>query len=171
MASCSPSCRPSSFSFLLKILVITIATLSALSITMAIAKDAPEMSATIPIGPCESQPFPYQNTTAEQTSNEETNRPQNASPIVLTFSRMDSPIDRAMLVSQPRILLPLYPCTYRLSIDLTLRWYGVAHNASSSTGTLSVGPCLQKNPDLPVLFAKPEIGVSPLTPLRAGLPR
>lgn len=106
--STRPSLRPSSFSLLLKIRDITMATLPTLSITIAIAKDAPEMSATEPTGLCESHSSPYQNATTEQTTNENRNRPQNAPPIVLTFSRTESPIDLTTLVSQPRILSPYW---------------------------------------------------------------
>ena len=77
------------------------------------------MSATIPTGVCESQSFPYQYTTAKQTISEETNRPQNAPPIVLTFSRMEPPIELAALESQPGILFPLYPRLPRHSINQT----------------------------------------------------
>ncbi len=77
---------------------------------MEIAKDAPEISATVPASLCESQSSPYQDATAKQTTIEETNRAQNAPPIVLTFSRIESPIDLKTLVSQPRILFPPNLC-------------------------------------------------------------
>jgi len=64
------------------------------------------MSATVPTGLCQSQSSPYQNATAKQTTVEKTNRPQNAPPIVLTFSWIEPPIDLQTLVSQPRILSP-----------------------------------------------------------------
>ena len=136
--------------------------------TIAIAKDAPEMSATIPTGLCESQPSPYQNATAKQTSNEETNRPQNAPPIVLTFSLMAPPIDLATLVSQPRILFPLYLCLYHQGIDLTLGWYGLAHDVSSTSGgtkatrgnwvVLICGSSCIKNPSKNRTFSATPVG-------------
>ena len=78
-------------------------TLPTLSATIAIANDAPEISATIPTGLCDSQSSPYQNATAEQIIKEETNRPQNAPPIELTFSLMELPIEFPTVRSQLRM--------------------------------------------------------------------
>ncbi len=92
-ASSRASRRASSSRLSLKIRVITIVTLPTLSRTIETANDAPEMSAAIPTGFCGSQSSPYQKATTEQIIKVETNRPQNAPPIELTFSRMEVPIE------------------------------------------------------------------------------
>ena len=188
MASFRPSCRPSclpsrrpsrrpsrspsSLSFLLKIRVITIATLPTLSVTIAIAKDAPEISAAIATGLCESQPSPYQNATDKQTSNEDTNSPQNAPPIVLTFSLMEPPIDLATLASQPRILFPLRLRLYHKGTDLIHRCYLFACSVSSTTNApLMRSVACIKCPNCPVHCAKSGEWFRSLTPLRATPPR
>ena len=97
------------------------------------------MSAAMPTGLCVSQSSPYQNATTMQASSEATNRPQNAPPMVLTFSRMEPPADAAILASQPRILLPLYLCLYHQGVHLTLQCYGLPNIVSSTTRLLPGG--------------------------------
>ena len=147
--STRPSLRPCSLSFLLKILFTDIANLPKLSKTTATAKDVPEISATTPIGPCESHLSSFQNTiTRDQTTNEETNRPQNAPPIVLTFSRMESLIAPATLASQSRILsLPTY--VHSIAGTWTGTWNGM-DIAQICQGNYSVHFKLTQFPSPPV---------------------
>ena len=108
------------------------------------------MSATVPTGLCESQSFPYQNATAKQTTIEETNRPQKAPPIVLTFSRIEPPIDLQTLVSQPRILfLPIY--AYSFMVDKKhytcyVFAYGVSRLPGNRKATPTYSAALRNTP-------------------------
>ena len=100
------------------------ATLPRLSKTIETANDAPEMSAAIPTGFCGSQSSPYQKATTEQIIKAETNRPQNAPPIELTYSRMEAPIEPPMVRNHLIDLHP-YRSTTRL-LQACCNWLSLA---------------------------------------------